>query len=66
MPNTSKSNLNLEYKLIDHITKVRYEDLPPETVDYCKLLIMDALGVTTPGRSFRSSGISRSNDINWS
>jgi len=49
MPNTSKSNLNLEYKLIDHITKVHYEDLPPETVDYCKLLIMDALGVTFPG-----------------
>ena len=49
MPNTSKSNLNLEYKLIDHITKVHYEDLPPETVDYCKLLIMGALGVTFPG-----------------
>ncbi|MBW1642441.1 MAG: MmgE/PrpD family protein [Deltaproteobacteria bacterium] len=49
MPNTNKSNLNLEYKLIDHITKVHYEDLPPETVDYCKLLLMDALGVTFPG-----------------
>ncbi len=49
MSNTNKSNLNLEYKLIDHITKVHYEDLPPETVDYCKLLIMDALGVTFPG-----------------
>jgi 2-methylcitrate dehydratase PrpD len=49
MPNISKSNLNLEYKLIDHITKVHYEDLPPEAVDYCKLLIMDALGVTFPG-----------------
>jgi len=49
MPNTSKSNHNLESRLIDHITKVHYEDLPPETVDYCKLLIMDALGVTFPG-----------------
>ncbi|MDY6791825.1 MAG: MmgE/PrpD family protein [Thermodesulfobacteriota bacterium] len=45
----NKSNLNLEYKLIDHITTVRYEDLPPEAVDCCKLLIMDALGVTFPG-----------------
>ena len=49
MLNINKSNLNLEYKLIDHITKVRYEDLPPEAVDCCKLLIMDALGVTFPG-----------------
>jgi 2-methylcitrate dehydratase PrpD len=49
MPNRSKSNLNLEYKLIDHITKVHYEDLPSEAIDFCKLLIMDALGVTFPG-----------------
>jgi len=49
MLNINKSNLNLEYKLIDHITKVRYEDLPPEAVDCCKLLIMDALGVIFPG-----------------
>ena len=49
MSNLNKSNLNLEYKLIDHIANVRYEDLPPEAVKYCKLLIMDALGVTFPG-----------------
>jgi 2-methylcitrate dehydratase PrpD len=42
-------SLNPEKKLIDHIAKVRYEDLPPEAVAYCKLLIVDTLGVAFPG-----------------
>ena len=42
-------NLNTENRLIDHIAEVRYEDLPPEAVAYCKLLITDALGITFPG-----------------
>jgi len=41
--------LSLENRLIDHIAQVRYEDLPPEAVAYCKLLITDSLGVTFPG-----------------
>jgi 2-methylcitrate dehydratase PrpD len=49
MSNIPKLNLNLEDKLVDHIVNVRYEDLPPEAVACCKLLIMDALGITFPG-----------------
>ena len=49
MSNMNKLNLNTENRLIDHIAEVRYEDLPPEVVAYCKLLITDALGVTFPG-----------------
>ena len=49
MSNLNKLDLKLENRLIEHIAKVRYEDLPPEAVAYCKLLIMDTLGVVFPG-----------------
>ncbi len=49
MSKINKFNLNPEKRLIDHIAKVRYEDLPPEGVAYCKLLIIDTLGVAFPG-----------------
>ena len=41
----------LENKLVDHVSRVHFEDLPPEVVEYCKLLIMDSFGVTFPGFS---------------
>ena len=43
------AGMGLEQRLVDHISKVRFEDLPQEVIDYCKLLIMDSLGVTFPG-----------------
>jgi len=49
MSNFNNLNLNPENRLIDHIAKVRYEDLPSEAVAYCKLLIIDTLGVAFPG-----------------
>ena len=49
MSHTNDLRLNPEKRLIDHIAKVRYEDLPPEAVAYCKLLIIDTLGVAFPG-----------------
>jgi len=49
MSNLNNLNLNPENRLIDHIAKVRYEDLPSEAVAYCKLLIIDTLGVAFPG-----------------
>jgi 2-methylcitrate dehydratase PrpD len=41
----------LESKLVDHASRVRFEDLPPKVVEYCKLLVMDSFGVTFPGYS---------------
>ncbi len=41
--------LNPETRLIDHVAQIRYEDLPSEAIDYCKLLIVDTLGVIFPG-----------------
>jgi len=41
----------LEDKLVGHVSRVNFEDLPPEVVEYCKLLIMDSFGVTFPGFS---------------
>ena len=46
MDNTVK---NLEDMLIDHISGIHYEDLPKEVISYCKLFIIDSLGVTFPG-----------------
>ena len=40
---------NVEGRLIDYIYNLTFEDLPQETVNTCKLLIMDSLGVTFPG-----------------
>ena len=35
--------------LLDHVAKLDFADLPGEAVKYCKLLVMDSLGVTLPG-----------------
>ena len=40
---------DLESRLVDHLWGIRYEDLPEEVTAYCKLFIMDSLGVTFPG-----------------
>jgi 2-methylcitrate dehydratase PrpD len=41
--------LDLEGMLIDHLSGVHYEDLPEAVISYCKLFIIDSLGVTFPG-----------------
>ncbi len=38
-----------EERLINHVSNVRFEDLPGEVVRYCKLLMIDSLGVVFPG-----------------
>ena len=40
---------NLEKSLVDHLWSIGYEDLPDRVTAYCKLLVMDSLGVTFPG-----------------
>jgi 2-methylcitrate dehydratase PrpD len=40
---------DLESRLVNHLCEIRYEDLPEEVIAYCKLFIMDSLGVTFPG-----------------
>ena len=47
MPN---SEARLETQLIDHLSRVRYEDLDPAAVACCKRLVMDTLAVAFPGR----------------
>jgi 2-methylcitrate dehydratase PrpD len=49
MSGDNSSNRDLESKLLDHVSRVQFEDLPEEVVTYCKLFIMDSLGVTFPG-----------------
>ena len=49
MSGETSSNGSLESKLLDHVSRVRFEDLPEAVVAYCKLFIMDSLGVTFPG-----------------
>ena len=51
MLKTDNVTRGLEGKLVDHVSRVHFEDLPPEVVEYCKLLIMDSFGVTFPGSS---------------
>ena len=51
MSKTNNVTRGLEDKLIDHVSRVQFEDLPPEVLAYCKLLIMDSFGVTFPGFS---------------
>lgn len=45
----NKMNTNLESLLVDHIINTGYDDLPSATIDCCKLMLMDSLGVTIPG-----------------
>ncbi|MBW1999476.1 MAG: MmgE/PrpD family protein, partial [Deltaproteobacteria bacterium] len=40
---------DLEGMLIDHVSRISFEDLPEEAVACCKLFIIDSLGVTFPG-----------------
>ncbi len=49
MPDRDTETKNIEGHLTDYIYNLKFEDLPKETVSYCKLLIMDSLGVTFPG-----------------
>jgi len=42
---------SLEEILVRHLAGTQYEDLPAEAVRYCKLLVMDSLGVVFPGKS---------------
>jgi 2-methylcitrate dehydratase PrpD len=49
MPEKEAERIDLESRLLDHLSGVQYEDLPEAVVSYCKLLIVDALGVTFPG-----------------
>lgn len=49
MPDIEKGTEHIEDHLIDYAYNLQFEDLPQEAVDYCKLLIMDSLGVTFPG-----------------
>lgn len=42
-------DLSLEEVLVDHAFNKTYADFPPEVVLYCKLMIIDALGVSIPG-----------------
>lgn len=44
-------NHSLEEVLIKHAFNTTYADFPPEVVSYCKLLLIDALGVSIPGAS---------------
>ena len=39
----------LEEALVDHVTGTHFSDLDAQTIDCCKKLIVDALGVTFPG-----------------
>jgi len=39
----------LTSQLVDHVVKIDFKDLPKEAVEYCKLLVMDSLGVAFPG-----------------
>lgn len=40
----------LEERLIDHIARTGFDDLDAQTIDCCKKLILDTLGVAFPGR----------------
>ncbi len=42
-------NLKLTSQLVDHVAGIAFEDIPKEAVEYCKLLVMDSLGVAFPG-----------------
>ncbi len=40
---------SIEERLLEHVFRIGFEDLPEEVVTYCKLLVIDSLGVTFPG-----------------
>jgi len=41
----------LEKRLVDHLNRIRFEDLPPRVVEISKLLMIDSLGTTVAGSS---------------
>ncbi|MFP4622268.1 MAG: MmgE/PrpD family protein [Bacteroidales bacterium] len=47
--NTSIKNKSLEKILVNHVYNCSFEDFPQEVIDYCKLLLLDSLGVCFPG-----------------
>ena len=47
----NKKGLDLAPKLLDHAAGLNFSDLPKKVVEYCKLFVMDSLGVTLPGFS---------------
>ncbi len=49
MSETKTDIPNIEEQLVDYIHSVRFEDLPQDVINYCKLLIMDSVGVVFPG-----------------
>ena len=49
MPQTDNVSQELEGKLLDNLERIRFEDLPRNVVEYCKLFVMDSFGVMFPG-----------------
>jgi 2-methylcitrate dehydratase PrpD len=41
----------LEGRLVDYLTDTGYNDLPASAVEYCKLLVLDSLGVALAGHN---------------
>jgi 2-methylcitrate dehydratase PrpD len=41
--------MNLAYQLAERVTAMRYEDLPPEAVHWCKVAMLDTVGVALAG-----------------
>jgi 2-methylcitrate dehydratase PrpD len=46
----SQRALELETRLIDHLSQTTFENLDPHAVACCKRLLMDTIGVAFPGR----------------
>ena len=59
------SSIRIEDQLVEGISDLCYEDLDADTVNYCKQLLMDTLGVTFPGS--RAPGCTELVDLvrNW-
>lgn len=49
MSETKTDIPKMEEQLVDYIQSVRFEDLPMDVIEYCKLLVMDSVGVVFPG-----------------
>ncbi len=49
MSEIKAGSLSTEHQLADYIYSLKFEHLPDDVVSYCKLLIMDSIGVTFPG-----------------
>jgi 2-methylcitrate dehydratase PrpD len=50
MTNEAKQcHMNMAQRIIDFLAQTGFNDLPSRTVEYCKLLVMDTMGVALPG-----------------